>query len=238
MPVMKASGAMTSARVSRCRYHYPSSARRARHAPAGSHSPPISSAKPQFRENTSALAPHHPPRPSDRDFATQVEDTLQSCTEAKRADGGCTTEALLPDTVTEQMLKTYASADTPKMGSFAERRVPVCTSHRQPYFYVFERGRNTLARDQDYQKQRTWSSRSSSSTTRRTSCSSSSCSVQHATVPKPLRGSPACRLDEATCSGNRRTAIRAILGRWQTVRAFAETESLATPMWTAQGPLR
>ena len=32
----------------------------------------------------SALAPHHPPRLSDRDFATQVEDTLQSCTEAKR----------------------------------------------------------------------------------------------------------------------------------------------------------
>ena len=26
VPVMKASGAMTSARVSRCRYHYPSSA--------------------------------------------------------------------------------------------------------------------------------------------------------------------------------------------------------------------
>ena len=91
----------------------------------------------------SALAPHHPPRLSDRDFATQVEDTLQSCTEAKRVRWWVHYKKLaplLPDTVTEQMLKTYASADTPKMGSFAERGVLVCTPHRQPYFYVFERG--------------------------------------------------------------------------------------------------
>ena len=91
----------------------------------------------------SALAPHHPPRLSDRDFATQVEDTLQSCTEAKHVRWWVHYKKLaplLPDTVTEQMLKTYASADTPKMGSFAERGVLVCTSHRQPYFYVFERG--------------------------------------------------------------------------------------------------
>ena len=75
----------------------------------------------------SALAPHRPPRLSDRDFATQVEDTLQSCTEAKRVRWWVHYKKLaplLPDTVTEQMLKTYASADTPKMGSFAERGVP------------------------------------------------------------------------------------------------------------------
>ena len=59
-------------------------------------------------------------------------------------------------TVTEQMLKTYASADTPKMGSFAERGVLVCTPHRQPYFYVFERGEEIPSYvNQDYQKQRT-----------------------------------------------------------------------------------
>ena len=170
----------------------------------------------------SALAPHHPPRLSDRDFATQVEDTLQSCTEAKRARWWVHYKKLaplLPNTVTEQMLKTYASADTPKMGSFAERGVLVCTSHRQPYFYVFERGEEIPSYvNQDYQKQRTVvalfeqyyekdfvqlvdellrAARDGTDTTARLAVS-------------------VLGLDEATCSGNRRTAIRAISER-QTV---------------------
>ena len=190
----------------------------------------------------SALAPHHPPRLSDRDFATQVEDTLQSCTEAKRVRWWVHYKKLaplLPDTVTEQMLKTYASADTPKMGSFAERGVLVCTPHRQPYFYVFERGEEIPSYvNQDYQKQRTVvalfeqyyeknfellvdellrAARDRTETTARLAVS-------------------VLGLDEATCSGTRRTAIRAISERWQTVRAFAETESLATPMRDGAGP--
>ena len=39
---------------------------------------------------------------------------------------------------------------------FAERGVLVCTPHRQPYFYVFERGEEIPSYvNQDYQKQRT-----------------------------------------------------------------------------------
>ena len=58
--------------------------------------------------------------------------------------------------VTEQTLKQYASDDTPKSRSIAQRGLLVCTFHRQPYFFLFDRGEEIPCYvNQDFTKQNT-----------------------------------------------------------------------------------